>query len=75
MTRIPPFEPAELKPIRQLFAEGKFGPKTKLRTILKRCYARKFPCVRIGNEWHSTDAAVRAWAWDHATPAFREITS
>jgi len=75
MTRIPPFLPEELKPIRQLFKEGKFPPDAKLRTILKLCYARKFPCVRFANEWHSTEAAVRAYVWDHATPSFREITS
>jgi hypothetical protein len=75
MTRIPPFQPAELKPIRQLFKEGVFPQEAKLRTVLKLCYARNFPCVRIGNEWHSTEAAVRAWVWDHATPAFRQITS
>jgi hypothetical protein len=75
VTKIPPFQPSDLKPIRQLFEEGKFPPQTKLRTILKLCYARKFPCVRIANEWHTTEPALRAWVWDHATPAFRDITS
>jgi hypothetical protein len=75
MTRIPPFQPSELKSIRQLFKEGVFPPQAKLRTMLKLCYRRQFPCVRVGKEWCSTEAAVRAWAWDHATPAFREITS
>jgi hypothetical protein len=75
MTKIPPFSPSDLKTIRQLFKEGVFPPETKLRTILKLCYARKFPCVRIANEWCTTEAAVRAWAWNRATPAFREITS
>jgi hypothetical protein len=75
VTKIPPFDPSELKSIRQLFKEGVFPPEAKLRTILKLCYRQKFPCVRIANEWHSTEAAVRAWIWDHATPAFRNITS
>jgi hypothetical protein len=75
MTKIPPFDPADLKPIAKLHAEGKFPPKMKLRHIKNLCYARQFPCVKIRNEWHSTEAAIRSWLWDHATPAFRQITS
>jgi len=75
VTKIPPFQPEELKSIRQLFKEGKFPASTNLRTILKKCYARKFPSIRYQNEWHTTEPALRAWLWDHATQDFRDRSS
>jgi hypothetical protein len=75
MTKIPPFDPADLKPIRVLFKEGKFPPQMTLQHTLKLCTRRQFPCVKISNEWNTTETAIRAWIWDHANPCFRKITS
>ena len=46
-----------------------------LQHTLKLCTRRQFPCVKISNEWNTTEAAIRAWIWDHANPCFRKITS
>ena len=74
MARIPPFDPADLRPIRTLHEEGKFGP-LKLRRVLKLCARRQFPAVKISNTWHTTEAAIRGYVWDHLTPDFKKITS
>ena len=75
MIRIPPFNPADLQPIRKLYRQGKFPSKMKLQKILKECSARRFPSVKIYNEWCTTEGAIRAWVWEHSTPAFKKITS
>jgi hypothetical protein len=73
--KIPPFDPADLKPIRQLYKEGKFPSTMTLQGILRLCTKREFPCVNIGNEWNTTELAIRAWVWDRANSCFRKITS
>jgi hypothetical protein len=64
MTSFPPFNPKDLKPIRELHKKGRI-PHLGLRTILQLCTDRKFPCVKIGNTWHTTEAAVQKFFWDH----------
>jgi hypothetical protein len=75
MTRIPPFNPADVKPIRQLFSEGKFPPTMKLKHILELCTWSQFPAVKINNEWHTTEAHIRYWVWKQANKPFRDSTS
>ena len=75
MSRLPPFDPADLKPIAVLHSEHKFPHRMTLRHVRALCLARQFPCVKIGQEWHSTEAHIRAWVWDHANPAFKKVTS
>ena len=74
MTKLPPFDPADLKPIRDLHAQGKLSP-LRLRYVLELCRLRRFPCVKIGNAWHTTEPAVRHYLWTHASRAFKKITS
>jgi len=64
MTKLPPFNPKDLKPIRELHKKGRI-PHFRLRTVLQLCTERKFPCVKIGNTWHSTEAAVQQFFYDH----------
>ena len=71
---LPPFDPADLKPIRTLHAEGRLKP-FKLRYILEQCRMQRFPCVRIAGVWHSTEVHVRHYCWTHAAPDFKKTTS
>lgn len=73
MTTLPPFDPADLKPIRQLHKDGRIP--MRLRHVLQLCSTRRFPCVKIGNTWHTTEAAIRHYLWTRATPEFKKITS
>jgi hypothetical protein len=75
MTKLPPFDPADLKPIHILHSEGKFPSAMTLRHIRNLCAARQFPSVKIGQQWNTTETAIRAWVWDHANSAFKHMTS
>jgi hypothetical protein len=74
MIKLPPFDPADLKPIRDLHKAGKLGPMG-LRRVLWLCSQGQFPCVKLSNVWHSTEAAVRHYVWLHATPSFKSTTT
>ena len=71
---LPPFDPADLKPIRDLYLQGKLGT-LKLRYVLELCRQRRFPCVKIGNVWHTTEPSIRHFLWAHASPDFKKINS
>lgn len=73
MTKLPPFDPADLKPIRQLHKEGRIP--MRLRHVLDLCARRKFPCVKVGKAWCTTEAAIRHYLWGQASPEFKKITS
>jgi hypothetical protein len=77
MTKSPPFKNTDLKPIRELHRKGKI-PHFTLRHVLQLCTERKFPCVKFRGAWHSTEAAIDKWFWDHlydqATPEFKKLT-
>jgi hypothetical protein len=73
--KIPPFNPSDLRPIRILYKEGKFPPETSVRYIRELCQKKKFPSIKIGQEWNTTETAIRAYFWAHANKAFKDITS
>lgn len=75
MMKTPAFDPADFKPIRVLYAEGKFPPGLKLRYIVELCAAKKIKCIKVGKEWRTREADIRAWIYDKMDTDFRRITS
>jgi hypothetical protein len=74
MTKIR-YNPADLRPVSQLYQEGKFPPDMTLRHILDLCTARKIGCVKIRGKWNTSEAHIRAFVWERANPAFKKISS
>jgi hypothetical protein len=66
------FNPVNLRPVRQLHAEGKIP--YKLRYVLKKIYNREFPAVKVGKEWMTTETAVKAHFWTQANEEFKKIS-
>jgi hypothetical protein len=68
----PPFDPGELRPIRDWIKEGKI-PMTLNQT--RREAARgKFPAVKNGRDWCTTEAQIRGYFWRKANKAFKATT-
>ena len=71
--KIPPFDPADLKPIQVLHREEKFPSSMTLRHVRGLCLSGEFPAAKIGQEWHTTEGAIRAWVWKRANNSFKKI--
>lgn len=75
MMKTLPYDPADFKPVRVLYAEGKFPPGMKLRYIIELCAAKKIDCIKVGKEWRTREVDIRAWIYDKMDTHYRKRTS
>jgi excisionase family DNA binding protein len=66
------FDPKDLVPIRDLCADGTL--RLHWRTCERLCHSGKLPAIKVGNSWHTTRDAVRAFFWKRGNAAFKELT-
>jgi hypothetical protein len=67
------FDPKQLSPIRTLCAEGVV--KQSWRTVRELCRKGKFPAVKVGCEWMSTEALARSYYYKGANSAARRLAA
>jgi hypothetical protein len=67
------FDQKQLRPIRQLVAEGVVIHSW--RTVRDLCRQKKFPAVKVGREWMSTENLCRSFYYKGANPAARRLAA
>jgi hypothetical protein len=64
------FDPRELRPVRELIADGSLP--FHIKTVQKFCRDGVIAASKIGNDWRVSPAAIRNFYWQHGNKAFRE---
>lgn len=67
------FDQKQLRPIRILCAEGVVIQSW--RTVRELCRKGKFPAVKVGCEWMSTEALARSYHYKGANQAARRLAA
>ena len=67
------FNPRELRPVRDLCADGTLPLHTKSAERL--CRIGVIPAIKVGNLWFTTPSGIRGFYWGKANKAFRETHS
>lgn len=67
------FNPRDLRPISELCAEG-IIPQA-WRTIRDLARRKKFPAVKVGGEWRTTEELARAYYYKGANSAARRLAA
>ena len=72
MSKLPIFDPKDLRPVRELIAAGilPYHPKTAERF----CREGVLPAMKIGNSWCTTPAAIRQFFWNKGNKSFRKLS-
>jgi hypothetical protein len=73
MSKLPVFNPSDLKPVREFCADGTLPFHWK--TAERFCRTGIIPAVKVGNEWRTNLAGVRHYFWSRANKAFQKIHS
>ncbi len=68
-----PFKPADLRSISDMCASREI-PQS-LRTVRELCRRKKFPATKVGRDWKTTPALVRAHYFKKGNASFKASTN
>ena len=66
----PAFNPQDLRPVKELCADGTIPFHRK--SVERLCRIGVMPAVKVGNNWSTTIVAARSYFWSRANTAFKE---